>query len=232
MREKIARAFLAGLQGNVALVEQPGIQIKRAIVGREAVVGEHHQRAFGAKPRERPAKRFVHFRVELLDHSPEFVTGLRGVAGMVRIHGPPEHVRVEINAREIKKEKPAAIARQLAVEGAQMLGEHEPRLLKIVLVRKDAGRQRLGVLRDALRVERAELVVEFARVARRGGDRQRGIGGVHIHRGHVQLQPGVRLAQMEAADPLDACEMRHQVEGHRHPAAPFPFREKEFASAD
>ena len=87
--------------------------------------------------------------------------------------------------------------------------------------REHAGAQRLGVLRHFLRIERPGVFGELVRVLRRRRNRLRRIARVDVHRRHVQHEMRPDLLEVEAHHAADAGNVRHEVEAHRQPLAPF-----------
>ena len=81
---------------------------------------------------------------------------------MLRVNQTPEHVRVQIKAREIKKEHAPLEFRKLRVENSAVLRQHRTRLLEILPIIENTGGKRLGVLGNSLGVEFARFFRQIA----------------------------------------------------------------------
>src|ERR1700682_5236921 len=106
----------------------------------------------------------------------------RVVFRMLRIDEAPEHVRIEIQTGEIKKEKTRVELGKLGVENLAVLCQHRAGLIEIFFIVQHAGRQSFRVLGNALGVELAYFFRQLTRIALWSGKRQRWIGGVDVYR--------------------------------------------------
>src|SRR5439155_27147644 len=86
---------------------------------------------------------------------------------MFRVREPPQHVGIEIQAREIEEENSALELWKLRIEDPAMFSKHSLRLLEILLVVEHAVGPGLRVLGDALRMELACFFREHSRIFRR-----------------------------------------------------------------
>src|SRR5438874_5523865 len=141
------------LQGDVAIIQQPRIQVERAPVWSEPVIRQNQQSCVLIQLGKNLAEHLVHLLVELLENG----TILRGqgcvVCRMLGVNQPPQHVRVEVETGEIKEEDTFLKFGKLQIKNAAMLGQHSSGLLEKFLVIQHAVGESLGVLCNSLRVE-------------------------------------------------------------------------------
>src|ERR1700758_269436 len=147
---------------------------------------------------------------------------------MLRVHQPPEHVRVQVEAGEIEKEHAVTELGKLGVENPPMLGEYCSCLLQVFPVIEDAIRERLGIFRDSLSVKFSGFVCKQTRIAGRGGNRQGWIRGVNVYGRNVHLKAGMRLLEIETAHAFHIPEERNQLELNAHPVAPLALAKNKF----
>src|SRR5262249_1133408 len=109
---------------NVAIVQQPGIQVKRPVVRSKSVVRQNEQRCV-------IVNLWQHFSEHLIDLLIEFRNGcsvLRSKRWVVTRVFPvvqqPHHMRSKIKAGEIKEENALVELSDLGVENAPMLCEY------------------------------------------------------------------------------------------------------------
>src|SRR6266404_1219821 len=118
------------------------------------------------------------------------------------------------------------------LEEAPLLLEHHARLYQILVVAQKTAGEGLGVFRDSLRIEVAELARKLRRVFFGSGKRQSRMRRVDVDRSHVQLELGPDLLQIEATDPSDAFQAWDELERQRYPRAPFVLAKNELAILD
>src|SRR5207248_10209478 len=122
------------LQRDVAIIQQPRIQVERAPVRSKSVIGQNQQSRVLIQLGQNLAEHLVHLLVELLENG----TILRGkscvVCGMLGVNQPPQHVRVQIAAGEVKEEDTFLKFGELQIEDAAMFGQHRSRLLEKFVV--------------------------------------------------------------------------------------------------
>src|SRR6267142_6350562 len=107
------------------------------------------------------------------------------------------------------------------LEEAPLLLEHHARLHQVFVVTQKSAGEGLGVLRDSLRIEVAQLARELTRIFFGSRKRQCRIRRVDVDRSYVELELGPDLLQIEAADPGDAFHAGDEFERQRYPGAPF-----------
>src|SRR5260370_29097850 len=112
---------------------------------------------------------------------------------MLRMVQPPHHVRVQIEAREIKEEQALVKFRELDVERAPMFGEHGARLFQILLIVEHTGGERLRIFGNSFGVEFADLFPPVAPGIRWRRDWQGRIFRVDIDWRYVKLKTRTRL---------------------------------------
>src|SRR5438067_4606128 len=130
-----------------------------------SVIGQNQQSRVLIQLGQNLAEHLVHLLVELLENG----TILRGkscvVCGMLGVNQPPQHVRVQIEAGEVKEEDTFLKFGELQIEDAAMFGQHRSLLLEKFLVIQHAIGQSLRVLRNSLCVELSGFFRKGAGVA-------------------------------------------------------------------
>src|SRR6266576_1335916 len=121
---------------------------------------------------------------------------------MFRVHQAPHHVRIEIQAGEIKKENTLLEFGKLRIENTAMFRQHRASLLQILFVIEHATRKGLCVLGYALRVELSYLFAEHPGIFRWRRDGQCRIPWINVDGRDIQLKSRVGLLQVETAYPL------------------------------
>src|SRR5437667_3315864 len=141
------------LQGDVAIIQQPRIQVERAPVRSEPVIRQNQQSCVLIQLGKNLAEHLVHLLVELLEDG----TILRGkgcvVCLVLGVNQPPQHGRVEVETGEIKEEDTFLKFGKLQIKNAAKLGQQGTRLHDKFLVIYHAFGETLGVLCNSLRVE-------------------------------------------------------------------------------
>ena len=174
--EIIARC---AIEREIALVEQPGVEIDAASERGEAVIGEDEHGGAGVGVGERAAQHAVHVAIHVFDH------------GLVRVTHVLHTVRRVEDARD--HALPGVVER--AEEHGLALVLDQLRLLQETGLIDRAFVQRPRVLGHAERGERAEQFREVNGVVTRMTDRQCGIFGVDLDGRGVQRE--VRLVARE-----------------------------------
>src|SRR5713101_6558879 len=83
------------------------------------------------------------------------------------------------------------------IEETPLLLEHDARLYQVLVVSQQTAGEGLGVLRDSLRIEVADLARELTRIFFGSGKRQCRIRRVDVDRSHVELELGPDLLQIK-----------------------------------
>ena len=122
------------------------------------MIGEDEESCVCIKLGEHLAQNFVDLVVEPLDGIRILLRESRVISRVLRVHQTPEHVRVEVEAREIEEEHAVAEFWKLCIEDAPVLGKHFPRLLEILFIVQHGARERLGIFGDPLCVKLANFV--------------------------------------------------------------------------
>ena len=184
------------LQGDVALLEQPGVQVDAPVERGEPVVRHDDERRVVVHHLEHAPQRLVHFFVERADAVPQqlvrFMERVRGVGVVV------EHVRALVDTREVEEQQSLVEGVEKVVQCAPPLAEDELRLVPELASTEDPLRERLGVLGELLRVERAQHVVEVSRPSIGVRERHRRVFRVDLQGADIQLEIGSHLLQIEA----------------------------------
>src|SRR5689334_5490076 len=165
-------APLTGLQHEVALVQEPGVQVDLASPALEAVVAHHDQPRVAPHVLADVADHRVHAQVDVLEHlAPGAALAMR--PGLVRAGGEalvvervlavavaPHHVAAQVDAREVEEQEAAlrvrVPARERVVEQAHALVVHQPRLIHELRVAQRLVLERVDVLGHALGVVEAQ----------------------------------------------------------------------------
>src|SRR5580658_11283584 len=132
-------------------------------------------------------------------------------------------MRVQVETREIKKEKSVVELGKFRIKSAPMLSEHSVRLFQKFFIVEHARGERLGVFSNPLGVKFADLFRQVARIIGWRRDGQSRILRINIDRRHIKLKTRMRLLEIKAADPLHIADERHKLKLHRNPSTPFAF---------
>ena len=126
------------------------------------MVREHQQSRILIDLRHHLAEHLIDLLVKFLQRRPVLSRGRGVISRMLRIGQSPQHVPIQIEAREIKEEQAVVKLWELHIERAPMFGEHGVRLFQILFIVEHPGRERLRVFGNALSVEFADLFRQIA----------------------------------------------------------------------
>ena len=220
------------VQHDVAVVEQPGVQVEGTPPRGETVIRHHHQRRVLGHPVERGPDHLVDLEVPVDDGIGEWRIGDRVVSRVLRIHRPPHHVRHLVEVAEVVEEQSVLEAVEDPVVLTADLAGGDRRLGHEVGVVENAVVEGVGLLGQSLGVEAAADSGELRREVVGRRDRHGRAHGVEVDRRDVELELGVGFLEVEAAHAADRHQVGDQLERHFGPVAPLPLPQDNLLAAD
>ena len=204
------------LEGEVAVVAEPGVEVDPPPEGAEAVVGDHQEGGLAVVDAlHDPAHQVVHVPVHRRQDVREVGQAAALVGGMPRVQGAEEHVLHPVGPVEDADQQALAGAVQAVEEHPLALLVEGARLLQEGLLVEDPGVEGLRVLGEAEGAVLAEAAAQVGGVRGRVGQGQAGPVGIDLDRREVELQRLGR-GQQEAADAAHA-DPGAAAEGQLHP---------------
>ena len=215
----------AGLEREVALAQQPLVQVDAAAERGEAVIGDDHQHVAVTQLLAHPAHERVVVRVQLPDGVA--MRGLVAAPGcrMTRVDVAPEHVLDAIGGVEDADQAAAVEPIERGEEHLLALAVDVVGLLQERPIVGHALVERPGVLGQAERRVGPHLLGEVRRVVRRMRDGHRRRLGIEVDGRHVEREVVAQLGDEQACESLHRHARRGR-EAERHPVAELAGRQR------
>ena len=215
----VAAAFV---KDEVAVVEQPAVEVDPAAERAESVVGDDHQhRVVAVALRDRLADEVVHAAVEVADDVAAVEDALFGPGGVAIVDVAPEGVLETVGAVEDADDQPARDLVDRVEEHRLALAVGVEALLDELVVVDDVLVQRPGVLGEAERREGPLFLRQVLREDGRISDRHRGLLGVDVDGRDVEAEFGLGVQEQELADPVH-LDPRRDPEADANPVGVLP----------
>ena len=230
--------------GQVALLEQPGVEVEGAAPGGEPVVRHDDEQGLFAVAVAEPSFGFETIQGLPDDRIQALVEGrnqvgvggvdLRVVGRVVRIARTPAHVADLVDVAEVVEEQASRLLQVLVQHVAVLFRDlvaGDLRLGQELVGSEHVFGQGLRILGHPLGVEAVHRLRQLRGEVRRRRDGRRGRHRIVVDRTHVELELRFERAQVHATD---APQMlgRHHLEVDLEPVAPLPHPEHDLLVAD